>query len=101
METIYEPGDSSGPDETFVRHNGHQFGYVVSGTLHVAVGSDEFVLGPGDSITFPSSLPHRLGNEGGETARAIWVVRGCREARLPASVAPRPARGYEPNGSAA
>ena len=80
METTYEPGDSSGRDDELVRHSGHQFGYDLSGTLHVIAGSDEFVLEPGDSITFPSSLPHRLRNEGGETARAIWVVRGCREA---------------------
>ena len=33
---------------------------------------------PGDSITFPSSTPHRLSNDGHVTARAIWVVRGRR-----------------------
>lgn len=96
METIYEPGDSSGRDDTLVRHSGHQFGYVLSGVLQVVVGPDAFVLGPGDSITFPSSLPHRLSNEGGETVRAIWVVRGCREAQ-PGNQAV--ARTYLPNGS--
>ena len=53
-------------------------GYVLSGTLRVVVGFDEFVLEPGDSITFPSSTPHRLSNDGTETVRAIWVVRGRR-----------------------
>jgi transcriptional regulator with XRE-family HTH domain len=80
IEAIYEPAGASGPDDALVRHSGHEFGYVLSGALHVVVGSDEFVLEPGDSITFPSSTPHRLGNEGSETARAIWVVRGRREA---------------------
>jgi uncharacterized cupin superfamily protein len=46
----------------------------------VVVGFDEFVLEPGDSITFPSSTPHRLSNDGAETVRAIWVVRGRRGA---------------------
>ena len=78
IEATYEPGGASGPDDTLVRHSGHEFGHVLSGTLRVVVGFDEFVLGPGDSITFPSSTPHRLGNDGTEPVRAIWVVRGRR-----------------------
>jgi transcriptional regulator with XRE-family HTH domain len=78
IEATYEPGGASSPDDTFVRHSGHEFGHVLSGTLRVVVGFDEFVLEPGDSITFPSSTPHRLSNEGTETVRAIWVVRGRR-----------------------
>ena len=78
MEAIYEPGGASSPDDAFVRHSGHEFGHVLSGTLRVVVGFDEFVLEAGDSITFPSSTPHRLSNDGSETVRAIWVVRGRR-----------------------
>ena len=80
IEATYPPGGSSGPDNTLGRHSGHEFGYVLSGTLRVVVGFDEFVLAPGDSITFPSPTPHRLSNEGDETVRAIWVVRGRRGA---------------------
>ena len=78
LEATYEPGGASSPDSSFVRHNGHEFGHVLSGTLRVVVGFDEYVLGPGDSITFPSSTPHRLVNDGPQTVRAIWVVRGRR-----------------------
>ena len=76
IEATYEPGSASSPNDALVRHNGHEFGYLLSGTLRVVVGFDEFILKPGDSITFPSSTPHRLSNEGTEAARAIWVVRG-------------------------
>jgi transcriptional regulator with XRE-family HTH domain len=82
IEATYAPGGASGPGGTLVRHGGREFGHVISGTLHAVVGFDKFVLEPGDSITFPSSTPHRFGNEGSETARAIWVVRGRREAQL-------------------
>jgi transcriptional regulator with XRE-family HTH domain len=78
LEAVYEPGGASSPDESLVRHSGHEFGHVLSGTLRVVVGFDEYILGPGDSITFPSSTPHRLSNDGPETVRAIWVVRGRR-----------------------
>jgi transcriptional regulator with XRE-family HTH domain len=80
LEATYEPGGASSPDDSFVRHNGHEFGYVLSGTLRVVVGFDDFVLQAGDSITFPSSTPHRLSNDGSETVRAVWVVRGRRGA---------------------
>jgi transcriptional regulator with XRE-family HTH domain/uncharacterized cupin superfamily protein len=82
IEAAYAPGGASSPDDSFVRHNGHEFGYVLSGTLRVVVGFDEFVLTPGDSITFRSSTPHRLSNEGAETVRAIWAVRGRRGAEI-------------------
>ena len=77
LEATYEPGGASSED-ALVRHNGHEFGHILSGTLRVVVGFDEYVLGPGDSITFPSSTPHRLINDGPESVRAIWVVRGRR-----------------------
>ena len=80
IEATYPPGGSSGPDHALGRHSGHEFGFILSGTLRVIVGFDEFTLGPGDSITFPSPTPHRLSNEGSETVRAVWVVRGRRGA---------------------
>jgi len=87
LEATYEPGGASSPDESLVRHNGHEFGHVLNGTLRLVVGFDEYVLGPGDSITFPSSTPHRLVNDGPDTVRAIWVVRGRRGADVVPEVA--------------
>lgn len=78
IEAVYAPGGASSPDGKFVRHDGQEFGYVLSGTLRVVVGFDDFVLGPGDSVSFASTTPHRLSNEGDDTVRAVWVVRGRR-----------------------
>jgi transcriptional regulator with XRE-family HTH domain len=78
IEATYEPGGASSTDGQLVRHSGQEFGSVLSGTLHVVVGFEEYVLEAGDSITFPSSTPHLLKNEGDEPARAIWVVRDRR-----------------------
>jgi transcriptional regulator with XRE-family HTH domain len=82
---IYEVGGASSPEGTLVRHNGREFGTVVSGRLGVTVGFEEYVLEPGDSISFESSTPHRLHNDGEEAAHAIWVVLGRYHSDQPAA----------------
>ena len=42
----------------------------------VTVGFEDYVLEPGDSISFESSTPHRLHNDGEVAVHAIWVVLG-------------------------
>jgi transcriptional regulator with XRE-family HTH domain len=76
LYTVYEAGSSSSPDGSLMRHNGREFGIVLSGELGVTVGFEEYVLGPGDSIAFDSSVPHRLHNDGDESVTAIWMVLG-------------------------
>jgi transcriptional regulator with XRE-family HTH domain len=73
---IYEPGGSSSPDGSLMRHSGREFGIVLSGKLGVKVGFEEYVLGVGDSIAFDSSVPHRLHNDGTENVTAVWIVVG-------------------------
>jgi|SRR5579862_4661365 len=76
VRAVYGVGGASSPDGKLVRHNGHEFGLVLSGRLRVTVGFEECVLEAGDSISFPSSIPHRLRNDGDEVVDAIWVVIG-------------------------
>jgi len=76
MVTVYGVGGSSSADGKLMRHAGREFGLVLSGTLSVTVGFDDYVLGPGDSITFESTTPHRLRNDSDDEARAIWVTLG-------------------------
>jgi transcriptional regulator with XRE-family HTH domain len=75
---IYEVGGSSSPTGKLIRHSGREYGLVIQGQLGVTVGFEECTLGPGDSIAFESTTPHRLHNEGPEEAHAIWVVIGRR-----------------------
>jgi transcriptional regulator with XRE-family HTH domain len=76
LYAIYEAGGSSSPDGSLMRHNGREFGIVLSGELGVKVGFEDTTLGPGDSIAFDSTIPHRLHNDGDELATAIWIVLG-------------------------
>ena len=78
LYTVYPPGGESGPAEELVRHSGREFGFVLTGRLGVTVGVEDYVLGPGDSVFFASTTPHRLHNDGDEVVTAIWVVVGRR-----------------------
>ncbi len=74
LHVVYEAGGASCPEDSLIRHGGHEHGYVISGRLGVRVGFDEYELGPGDSISFASTTPHRLWAIGAEPAHALWVV---------------------------
>lgn len=73
---VYEVGGSSTPDESLMRHSGYEYGYVVTGTLGVQVGFEDYELQPGDAISFDSTIPHRLFNAGSEPVEAVWFVVG-------------------------
>jgi transcriptional regulator with XRE-family HTH domain len=76
---VYDVGGASSPDDSFIRHSGREYGLVMSGQLEVTVGFERSVLGPGDSISFDSTTPHRLRNVGDEPVTGVWVVVGRRE----------------------
>jgi transcriptional regulator with XRE-family HTH domain len=91
LYVVYPVGAASCPEDALMTHGGREYGYVTSGTLGVQVGFEAYELGPGGSIAFDSSAPHRLWAVGGEPVHAVWVVIG-REAdpRTPTASRPRP-----------
>jgi mannose-6-phosphate isomerase-like protein (cupin superfamily) len=76
LHVTYEVGGESSPADAFQRHTGQEWGYVLSGTLTVRIGFEEFLLQPGDAISFDSATPHRLFNAGDVPATAVWFVIG-------------------------
>lgn len=73
---VYEPGAESGPPDSYQRHSGREWCYVVTGTLHLTVGFDEHVLKPGDAITYDATTPHRLCNRGAVPLEMVWFQLG-------------------------
>jgi transcriptional regulator with XRE-family HTH domain len=71
---VYPPGSTSTPEDALTRHGGKEYGLVQSGRLGVTVGFESYELAPGDSISFDSSVPHRLWAVGDEAAEVIWFV---------------------------
>jgi transcriptional regulator with XRE-family HTH domain len=76
LHVIYDIGGSSAGDNMMMRHPGREYGYVLSGHLGVQLGFEQHKLGPGDSIGFDSTQPHRLWNLGEEPVHGIWFVVG-------------------------
>src|SRR5258708_5149278 len=67
---------ASSPEHAFQRHNGHQWRFILSGQLHVAIRFDDYELDPGDAVSLEFSTPHRLYNVASEPVHAIWFVLG-------------------------
>jgi transcriptional regulator with XRE-family HTH domain len=74
----YPPGSESTPAHSLMRHNGMEYGYILSGTLEVSIGFDKYTVGPGDSISFDCTQPHRFATVGDTTVEAVWFVVGRR-----------------------
>ncbi|HEX5781918.1 MAG TPA: XRE family transcriptional regulator [Solirubrobacteraceae bacterium] len=72
MELIYAPGAESNP--ALYRHPGFEMVLVLSGRLTIFVGFERYDLAAGDSMAFPSTLPHRYLNPGEEETRAVTTI---------------------------
>jgi len=83
LYVTYEVGGASSPEHEFQRHGGHEWGFVLSGRLGVTIGFEEHDLGPGDSISIDSTMPHRLYNRGTVPVHGIWFVLGRRSLDVP------------------
>ncbi len=77
LYVIYEPGGASCAEGFLMRHAaGQEYGYIISGRLRVTIGFENYDLGEGDSISFPSTEPHRLAALDQAPVHAIWTVVG-------------------------
>ena len=84
LYVTYAPGSASCSEDDLMRHDGREYGHVVSGRINVQVGFETYELGPGDSIHFDSATPHRLSNPYEEPCVGLWVVVGRRVEGTPA-----------------
>jgi len=76
LEVMYlrtDPTENSG-DDPVIDPPGEKFGLVLKGTLEVRVRDDIYQLQPGDSIYFPSNVPHSWRGKGRDPIEVIWVL---------------------------
>ncbi len=69
----FAPGGSTG-DEPYTHGDSEELLVVVEGEVHVELDGDVHRLAAGDSVQYRSSTPHRVSNEGSETAEVMFVI---------------------------
>ncbi|MER6006073.1 helix-turn-helix domain-containing protein [Nonomuraea sp. NPDC051941] len=75
FESTYPPNAVSTAHGQFLKHEGYEVGTVTEGELTIEFESEVVTLSKGDSITFPCSRPHIIGNRSGTvTAVATWLI---------------------------
>jgi transcriptional regulator with XRE-family HTH domain len=74
LMVTYDPGGTSSSNDGLMRHQGCEFGYLISGELVLTLGFEDIVLRPGDALSFDSTTPHRYRNEGTVPAVGVWFV---------------------------
>lgn len=67
----YAVGGSSTAGKELSRRNGTEYVFVISGQLTLTLGFETYTLGTNDSISFDSSIPHQIRNDGTEPAQAV------------------------------
>jgi transcriptional regulator with XRE-family HTH domain len=73
---VLEPGDSATDEEglCMMTHEGEEFGLILEGRYEATVGDRTYVLEEGDSITYPSRIPHRGRALGDRRVTTLWVI---------------------------
>lgn len=59
---------------SYFSHEGEEFIYLLEGTLEFRTESQQYILYPGDSLYFESSIPHAYRALEGKNAKALTVV---------------------------
>ena len=71
IHTRLPAGASTG--NVLYKHEGKECGLVLEGELVVETGGESYHMRRGDTITFDSSIPHRITNPGKKEAVSVWV----------------------------
>lgn len=76
FKITYLPDAPEGPPQI---HPGHEWLYVLSGRLSLALGEQRLVLGRGEAAEFDTTTPHRMRAEGGRPAEVISIFNAIGE----------------------
>jgi len=69
----FEPNGSTG-DVPYSHGDSQEFLIVVSGTITLRLGDEDYVMHRNDSIEYLSSTPHRIRNESEAPAEVLWIT---------------------------
>lgn len=73
MEPILVELNSYSETKLDVPHEGEEFGYVLSGSILLHYGNDQFRVKKGESFYFKANKNHYISNNGKNSAKILWV----------------------------
>lgn len=73
MEPILVEMAAGGETEEDDPHEGEEFGYILSGSVKLIIGSRTEKVRAGESFYFKPTAPHRISNAGKSPCKFIWV----------------------------
>lgn len=74
--TTYAPRGASSIDDTHMRHDGVEYGYIIRGELTLKLEFETYLLQAGDSVCFDSRRPHLYINHTDDITQGLWTVVG-------------------------
>ena len=72
FKVVVPPHDPRPPYQP-ATHEGYEWIYVLSGRLHLVLGSRELELGPGEVVEFDTRTPHVVANRGDHPVEMIGL----------------------------
>jgi transcriptional regulator with XRE-family HTH domain len=73
IEPFYVEMKAGGHSEV-ISSQGQTFCYILTGTLQLTLGEEVYILEPGDSVYFDSSVPHSWSAINRSKVSGIWVT---------------------------
>ena len=55
-------------------HPGRELGTIINGEGELLYGTSSYKLEAGDTVSFPSDIPHNIRNTGSTVLKAMWIV---------------------------
>lgn len=55
-------------------HNGHEFNFVIDGSMTMFIDNSEILMQPGDSIYFDAATPHAMRAEDGSACNFLAII---------------------------
>jgi len=73
MEPILMDLEPDGRSKEDMPHEGEEFGYVISGIIHIHIGDEKYRVKKGESFYYKANSNHHISNAGKTKASIIWV----------------------------
>ena len=74
MEPFLVTLEPAATEEERSAHDGQEFIYVLEGNMEVLYGEETYILEPGDSVYYDSTVPHLVKCHGGKQTKILAVL---------------------------